>query len=132
MSDKKKIMIVDDDREFLEELKEILESAGYDVLEVSDNSSIIRTAVKARPDGILIDLKMSPRSGFQVADELKGRTETSKIPIIAMSAFFTREEDELLRNVCGITEQVDKPFNPLDVIAVIERTVGNGGSKKGY
>ncbi|MBD3427130.1 MAG: response regulator [Candidatus Omnitrophica bacterium] len=121
---KTKVMIIDDDSEFLCELKEILEAAGYDVTKVSDNARVIKTAAKVQPDIILIDLKMYPKSGFQLADELRTQFETSKTPIISMSGYFTREEDGILRGICGIQEQVDKPFNPLDVITVIERVTG--------
>jgi len=120
---KKKIMIVDDDREFLEELKETLTSSGYDTTALSNSTSALKMVRKIKPDVILLDLKMQGKSGFQIADELKQLPETAHIPIITMTAFYTEREYTILMNICGIKTCLIKPFNPLDVIAEIERAL---------
>lgn len=120
---KKKIMIVDDDREFLEELKETLTSSGYDTTALSNSTSALKMVRKIKPDVILLDLKMQGKSGFQIANELKQLAETAHIPIIAMTAFYTEREYTILTNICGIKTCLIKPFNPLDVIAEIERAL---------
>ncbi|MBD3378996.1 MAG: response regulator [Candidatus Omnitrophica bacterium] len=127
--DRKKIMIVDDDHEFLDELNDLLEASGYEVVEVTDNSKVVATAAAEKPAIIVIDLKMSPKTGFQLSEEIRKTPPIEDTPIIAMSAYFTREEDRLLRQICGINTQVNKPFNPLDIIAAIERELD--GEKEG-
>ena len=118
---KKKIMIVDDDREFLEELTETLALSGYDTEAFSDGASALKMAHKIKPDVILLDLNMKEKSGFEVADELKYGSRTAHIPIIAMTAFYTGKEHALLMHMYGITTCLLKPFSPADLIAKIEQ-----------
>lgn len=115
-----KIMVVDDNKEFLEELKEILVLSGYDVVAIDDAESVLDAAVNTRPNVILLDLKMPKKNGFQIAQEFKNSSDLMHIPIIAMSGYFTRAEHEALMEVCRIKTCLKKPFNPLDVIACIE------------
>lgn len=117
---KGKVMIVDDDSEFLQELKEILDLSGYEVSQISDPSSVVSEAAGSAPDVILLDLKMEGLNGFEVADQLKHTEKTSSVPIIAMTGFYTEEEHMSLMNICGIQRCILKPFNPLDVISAIE------------
>jgi len=118
----KKIMVVDDDKEFLEELGEMLELSGYDLVAANDAGSAIEVAKEAKPVVILLDLKMPKKSGFQLASELKYFAELERIPIIAMSAFYKDDYKPLL-NICGIRKCLTKPFRPLDVIAEIEEAL---------
>ncbi len=122
---KKKIMIVEDDPECLEELREMLVSVGYDVKAISDSTLAFDTVNKIRPDAILLDLKMPNKSGFQVADELKRFSGLENIPIIAMTAFFTESEHALLMNICGIKKCLKKPLDPKEVIEQIETALVN-------
>lgn len=115
-----KIMVVDDDEEFLEELRETLNLSGYRVIIVNDSTTALDTACTMKPDVILLDLKMDKKSGFKIADELKRVPETAHIPTIAMSGFYVQKYHNLLLKICGIKRFLKKPFNPLDVIAKIE------------
>ena len=121
----KKIMIVDDDKEFLEELEETLILSGYATVAVNDSTTALNTACRAKPDLILLDLKMDRMSGFQVAQSLKKFPETTTIPIMAMTGYFTREEYSSLTEMYGMKACIMKPFNPLDVIAKIESLLAN-------
>jgi DNA-binding response OmpR family regulator len=112
-------MIIDDDREFLDELRETLSLAGYEMISVNDANAAAATALKTKPDVILIDLKMPGKSGFQVADEVTRLSGLQDVPIIAMSGYF-KDEYSPFMNVRGIRKCLKKPFNPLDVIVEIE------------
>lgn len=129
----KKVLIVDDDKEFLEELREVLGNTGYDVTIVVDGIAATKAARIVKPDVILLDLRMKGMSGFEVADRLKGFSDTADIPIIAMTGFYTLKEHAWLMNFSGIKRCLRKPFNPLDVIAEIENVLkedaGNGSKK---
>lgn len=119
--ERKRIMIVDDEEGFLEELKETLELSGYDTVDFNSGESALEKVCTIRPDAILVDLKMSGKSGFQVALELNSNPKTSHIPVIAMTAHYTEKEHARLMNECGIRKCILKPFNPLDVIYELER-----------
>ncbi|MDD5258864.1 MAG: response regulator [bacterium] len=122
---KKKILIIDDDVIFLEELKEIIEANGFNAISLKD-PLLVKEVVKAeKPDLILLDLKMPGKSGFQVADELKHATEFSRLPVIAMSGFFTQTEHYLLMQLCGIQKCIKKPFPPAEMLNLINLALEN-------
>ena len=118
-------MLVDDDKEFLNEMSEILKLSGYEVFLFSDSTNAAIEAIDLKPDLILLDLKMDNKSGFKVADELRSITATKDIPIIAVTGVFTRKEHKLLMKVCNFRESLIKPINPLDIIVAIERIYSN-------
>lgn len=126
----KRILIVDDDREFLDELKEMLVLAGYGVTGVSDGIAAVKAARVARPDVVILDLRMHAMSGFEVADKLKGIPETSDIPVIAMTGYYTLKEHAWLMNFCGIKRCLRKPFSPLDVIAEVETVLKEAPNRR--
>ena len=112
-------MIIDDDKELLNELEEILVTSGYDVTALNNTASFINMALQNKPDVILMDLKMPGKSGFELADEINRISTLEKIPIIAMSAFF-REDFKSLMNLCGIKKCLKKPFPVSDAISAIK------------
>src|SRR5438552_6468174 len=83
------IMVVDDNVELLEELENLLKLGGYEVIAISDGTKVLEAALKNKPDLILLDLKMSPKSGFQIADEARNSALLKDTPVIAMTGFFT-------------------------------------------
>lgn len=115
----KKVLVVDDNEAFLEELKENLSMSGYDTIAVNNPSLVSSIVAKEKPDIVLLDLKMPGKSGFQLADEIRRIFELQNVPILAMSAYF-KDEYRMLMNVCGIKKCIKKPFNPLDIISEIE------------
>lgn len=122
---KQRIMVVDDDKEFLGELEETLRLGGYDPVSLSDSSTVLGAAREFRPDLILLDLKMNKMSGFQVAINLRQAPDVSDIPIIAMTGYFTGDHHLPLLNVCGVTKCISKPFKPQSIINEIEMLIKN-------
>jgi CheY-like chemotaxis protein len=118
----RRVMIVDDDKVFLDELKEVLELSGYDMIAANDATLALDMVSEAAPDLILVDLKMPQKSGFQLAHEVSRLSGLRHIPVIAMTGYF-KEEYGLLMNISGIKKCLKKPFNPLDVISEIEDTL---------
>src|SRR5580658_835242 len=120
-----RIMIVDDNVELLEELENLLKLGGYDVIAISDGTQVLESALKKLPDLILLDLKMSPKSGFQIADEARNSLFLKDVPVIAMTGFFTEKQHFLMMKLCGIKTSILKPFRPLNLITKIEFALGN-------
>lgn len=118
---KKKIIIIDDDREFLSELADTLKGAGYDVIALSECRSLLDVASYSKPDLIMLDLRLKDTSGFEGASALRYFLPTSDIPILAMSAFYTVREHDFLANFCGIKKFLKKPFTSSTAIEEIEK-----------
>jgi len=106
----RQIMIVDDDHELLEELKDFL-SFDYEVETLFNSADAFDMACELRPDLIILDLKMSPKTGLQVAKELGNSVATDSIPIIAITGFDVKKEHALMMELFGIKRVITKPFS---------------------
>lgn len=115
----KKIMIVDDNKEFLDELGEVLSLSGYEIIPVFDSNKALETAIQVNPDLVVLDLMMPGKSGFVLADEITHTDSLLNVPIIAMSAYLQDQYCSVF-NLCGIKRYLKKPFQPLNLISKIE------------
>lgn len=123
----KKILIIDDDPEFLDEINDLLSHKGYRVTPVNDSTRAVDTANETKPDVILLDLRMKNVSGFELADRLHRNPETSSIPIIAMTGYYSIKEKSWFMDFVGINRCLNKPFKPVDVISAIENLFKDKG-----
>ncbi|MBF0522575.1 MAG: response regulator [Candidatus Omnitrophica bacterium] len=118
----KKVMIVDDDKEFLEELDEALRLSDFDSIVINNPNLALKKAVLEKPDAILLDLRMPGKSGFLLADEIKNSSQLTGTPIIAMSGYFKKDASDFF-SVYGIVDYISKPFDPLEVVSKIEKVL---------
>jgi len=124
-----KVFIVDDDREFLGELEDTLAHAGYEVAGSAGGEDTVAAILAAKPEVILLDLKMAKRSGFQIASTLRQFPQLQCVPLIAMTGFYSNPLHLQIMRACGIQHRILKPFNPLDVISTIESALGENRDK---
>ena len=82
----KRILIVDDERFFIEPVKRLLESLGYEVFEAIDGITGLSKAREIKPDLIMLDLMLPGMNGYQVCRLLKFDTQCKNIPVIIVSA----------------------------------------------
>jgi DNA-binding response OmpR family regulator len=115
-----RIMIIDDDPELLDELKEALSFQNYEVEAISNSAQAFDKAYELKPDLIILDIKMSPKTGFQLANEFRNSLETKYIPIIAITGFFVEKEHLLMMKVFGMKHVILKPFNLPELIEKVE------------
>lgn len=85
MAGKKKILIVDDDRDFRELLKAVLQE-DYEILHAFDGQEGLDLAVKEKPDAILLDVMMPKVAGIEMLRSLQSDLETRRIPVIILTA----------------------------------------------
>jgi CheY-like chemotaxis protein len=91
MSGNGRILVVDDDRDFVEAVRTLLTHAGYEVLSAYDGRSGVARAREARPDLILVDIMMDERTeGFFTVRELRRAPELAGTPIVVVSAMYDR------------------------------------------
>ena len=123
MSRAKKILIVDDDPLIVRLFLPHLAGAGYEVLSAADAIQGIQSAIRDRPDLILLDLQMPAGGGAGVFESVQKNIRTACIPII----FVTAVVDDEVRAAClasGAADFINKPVEPADLLARIRRALG--------
>ena len=116
MSEKQKILVVDDDQHIAELISLYLMKDGYDTQEVYDGKKALEAVTTYEPDLILLDLMLPGMDGYQVCREVRSH---SNVPIIMLSA---KGEifDKVLGLELGADDYVVKPFNPLELTARVK------------
>jgi len=122
MSEKKKILIVDDERDIVKALTIRLQRAGYEVVTAFDGAQGIFMAHKENPDLIILDIRMPAGNGFSVAQKLKESTDTFTIPVIFLTGSPEMNSEESAR-VLGARFYVKKPYDPEELLDAIERAL---------
>jgi len=84
--DKPKVLIVDDDPEFVESTRILLEDAGYCVIAAANGNDGIQKARSDCPDVILLDVMLPDMDGYSVCRELKENADTGEIPVLIMTS----------------------------------------------
>ena len=106
---KNKILVVDDEPDFCEALREFLEEKGFSVMEANSCEEALEAYSQERPDVVLLDVIMPGKDGRETLQELKAfDPEVSVIMITAL-----HEEDLALEAMAdGAFDYITKPFNP--------------------
>jgi two-component system OmpR family response regulator len=110
MSERKRILVVDDDRSLTELLKMVLEDAGYEVELAENGREAIVSAAKQPPDLVVLDVVMPEMDGWETSDHLLSHERTASIPIIFLSAR-VGPEDQLRGWYRGCFDYLTKPFD---------------------
>jgi len=118
----KLILIVDDDAEARNELKDALGKNNFELDFASDGFEAGRKIYKRKPDLILLDFRMPGMDGFGVCQVLKKDQETNRIPIIAITVLNSDEDIARIKK-CGVFAYVQKPFDIKNLMILIENAV---------
>ncbi|MEH1973881.1 MAG: PAS domain S-box protein [Nostoc sp.] len=123
---RKTILVVDDDANIRELLRQQLENEGYNVREAKDGMDAIHQIKTARPDLILLDVMMPQINGFDVAAVLKNDPQTADIPIIILSIIENKERGYHI----GIDRYLTKPIDTEKLLNEIGSLLYQGISSK--
>jgi len=113
------ILIVDDTTANLKLLTQILSNEGYKVRVALNGKQAITSVELARPDLILLDIKMPDMNGFEVCRQLKTNSKTSQVPVIFISAL-NDLQDKLQGFHVGGLDYISKPFQIEEVLARVK------------
>ncbi|MFH2202568.1 MAG: response regulator transcription factor [Elusimicrobiota bacterium] len=123
MGDKKKILIAEDDPEYLDLLKYALTTAGYAVTACEDGGKALEAALADRPDLVLTDVRMPELDGYHFAQELGDKYGADCPKIIVMtSRDIEREKGVAL--LSGAANIIQKPFKISLLKEQIEKLLG--------
>lgn len=122
MGEKKKILIVDDERDIVKALMIRLQGAGYEVVTAFDGAQAIFVAHKEKPDLILLDIRMPAGNGFSVAEKLKHSVNTLSIPVIFLTGSPERNAEERAMTL-GARFYIKKPYDPEELLDAVRRAL---------
>jgi DNA-binding response OmpR family regulator len=115
-----RVLICDDDPVILRLLEVNLEIEGYEVMKANNGAEAYDLAIAELPDVIILDIMMPRLNGYETCQKLKENEATSSIPVVFLSAKAQQSDVELGKSY-GVSEYLTKPFDPADLIEVVER-----------
>jgi CheY-like chemotaxis protein len=121
-----RVMAVDDDHVIRGLLEVNLEMEGHEVVTAVDGQDALDKVRVDAPDLILLDVMMPNVNGWQVAEALKGDATTRHIPIVFLSAR-AMEADIRKGTDLGVESYVTKPFDPIDLMELVNRLLTERG-----
>ena len=127
MEKKAKILLIDDDHDFIEATKTILESKPYEVIVASAGDEGLKKARTENPDLVLLDIIMPGTDGFSAAEQFKKDPELSKIPVVMLTSYAERRSGTGIPVSKGFQleaeDYVEKPISPEELFDIIEKNL---------
>ncbi|MGQ0508136.1 MAG: response regulator transcription factor [Myxococcaceae bacterium] len=117
MSEKRRILIVEDDLSILTGLSMNLRFEGFEVVQAQDGKLGLQKALDERPDLLVLDIMLPEMNGYEVVKELRRRG--NDIPVVMLSAK-GQEQDKILGLDLGADDYVSKPFGLQELLARIK------------
>ncbi len=131
MEKKAKILLVDDDIDFVQATKMVLESGPYEVSVACEGDEGLRKAMEEKPDLIILDVIMPVKDGFTVAEQLKKEPQLSKIPVIMLTAYAEMGGETAVPVSSGLKleadDYIDKPVSPEELLRRVENQLKKRG-----
>ncbi|OQX25574.1 MAG: response regulator [Desulfobacteraceae bacterium IS3] len=128
MTDKKRILVVDDEPDFASIVQKNLEKEGYKVEVAYDGVEGLAKVKANPPDAIVLDVMMPEKDGYQVCKELKDDAKYSNIPILLLTAVADRVSSTRYSHYDGMSTEADdylpKPASAEQITESIRRLLG--------
>ncbi len=130
MSDKKKILVVEDEKDIRELVLLHLEKAGFQTLSARDGKEAFRKIQESKPDLVVLDLMLPEMDGKELTKTLKAREEMKDIPIVMLTAK-TEEVDRIVGFELGADDYIPKPFSPKELVLRVQAVLKRVEKKTG-
>jgi two-component system, cell cycle response regulator DivK len=117
---RRKVLIVEDNDLNMKLFNDLLEAHGYNTLQTKDGVEALRMARLHRPDLILMDIQLPEVSGLEVTKWLKEDDDLRAIPVIAVTAFAMKGDEEKIRDG-GCEAYIAKPISVASFMRTVER-----------
>ena len=122
----KRILLVDDEEAILELISATLRhNDGYQFVLARDGEEALNTALRHKPDLVLLDVLMPKRDGYYVCRALKQNPETAHIKVLILTAL-TQETDRQKALDSGADGYLIKPFSPMALLEKLEESLTVG------
>ena len=121
----KTVLIVEDNELNMKLFHDLLEAHGYDTIETRNGVEALDLAREHRPDLILMDIQLPEVSGLDVTKWLKEDERTRAIPVIAVTAFAMKGDEERIRSG-GCEAYLSKPISVAKFLETVRHYLGEG------
>ena len=122
----KRILVVEDQEDNRRIIRDLLTSAGYEMIEATDGEAGVRLAEADRPDLILMDIQLPVLDGHEATRRIKQNPELRQIPIVVVTSY-ALSGDEAKAIAAGSDAYVAKPFSPRQLLATIRKFLPEAG-----
>jgi two-component system, cell cycle response regulator DivK len=119
---RKCILVVEDQEDNRQILRDLLTNGGYDMIEAENGQDAITAAETNRPDLILMDIQLPLLDGYEATRRIKANPALKSIPIIVVTSYALSGDEEKARNA-GCDDYVAKPYSPRALLAKIKSYV---------
>ena len=116
-----RVLVVDDDPQVVRLLRVNLELEGYEVVSANDGNEALEAVASEDPDLVICDVMMPGMDGIEVVRRLRADKQT--VPVVMLSAKAMRSDMRVGLDA-GANEYVTKPFDPAELIEVVDRLLG--------
>ncbi|WP_319517204.1 response regulator [uncultured Martelella sp.] len=120
----KQVLIVEDNDLNMKLFRDLVEAQGYEVVESRTGADAYELARIFRPGLILMDIQLPEQSGLEIARALKADSELAKIPVIAVTAFAMRGDEQRIREA-GCDAYLSKPVSVPNFIKTVKAYLGD-------
>jgi two-component system cell cycle response regulator DivK len=114
----KRILVVEDQEDNRQILRDLLDSAGFEMIEAEDGQQALVKVAEHRPDLILMDIQLPLLDGYEATRRIKANPELNSIPIIVVTSY-ALSGDEGKARAAGCDAYVTKPYSPRQLLAKI-------------
>jgi two-component system cell cycle response regulator DivK len=109
-----RILVVEDNERNLKLVRDVLQFAGFDVVEARSGEQGVALAKACFPDLVLMDIQLPHMDGAEALNRLRDSPETRRVPVVALTAFAMREDrEQALR--AGFDGYLEKPISVRDL-----------------
>ncbi len=116
----KTVLIVEDNELNMKLFRDLLEAHGYNTLQARTGPEALKLASENHPDLILMDIQLPEFSGLEVTQKIKANAELVDIPVIAVTAFAMKGDEERIRQG-GCEDYIAKPISVVSFLEKVKR-----------
>jgi two-component system cell cycle response regulator DivK len=124
----KTVLIVEDNELNMKLFCDLLDAHGYRTVQTRDGLEALHLARKHRPDLILMDIQLPEVSGLEITKWLKDDEELKSIPVIAVTAFAMKGDEEKIRQG-GCEAYIAKPISVAHFVDMVRQFIGRSAAE---
>jgi len=127
---KEKILVVDDEEDYLNLLRLILLPEGFEVETAVDGEEALEKLEKFNPSLLILDVNLPKINGYELCKKIREEKRFAKLPIIMLTVR-SKEEEEAFGLEIGCDDYITKPFEPTALVARVNAVLRRTKRKKG-